>query len=648
MTTDQASSPTKRGPFLGAWCAPEGTYFRVWAPAKQRVEVQLETPGHAGAVYPLRGSEEGFFSGVVPGVRDGDRYRYRVDGEGPFPDPASRFQPDGVHGASQVVDTSRFEWSDASWRGVGLENLVLYELHVGAFTRSGTFAGVIERLPYLRDLGVTAIEIMPIADFPGQRNWGYDGAALFAPARCYGVPDDLARLVDTAHRLGLAVILDVVYNHVGPDGAYLTTFSPYYFSAQHFTPWGPAINLDGAHSRPVRDFFIANASHWVREYHMDGLRLDATHALLDESRDHFLAELARRVRAVVPDRQIVLIAEDHRNLAHIVRSEGAGGWGLDAVWADDFHHQVRRGLAGDCEGYYRDYSGAVADLATIVRQGWFYCGQHSEHLGGPRGTDPTQLMPRRFVICVQNHDQVGNRAFGERLHQQIDLAAYRAATVLLLCAPELPLLFMGQEWGATSPFLFFADHRPDLAKLVTAGRRREFADFPAFSDVHARQRIPDPQEPTTFLRSRLNWSECTHEPHALTLRLYQRLLELRRTEPLLRATTWAGFAAAAIGEHGLVLLRTAADANALLVVIHLHGAGTIHLGTASVWRAVPAQLRWEIALCTEEPPFAPDPLPPVVDLAGAAPIIHFARPGAAILRAKLLRRVLVTNCLAFP
>ena len=473
-----------------------------------------------------------------------------------------------------------------------------------------------------------AIELMPIADFPGQRNWGYDGAALFAPARCYGVPDDLVRLVDTAHWFGLAVVLDVVYNHIGPDGAYLTRFSPYYFSTHHSTPWGPAINLDGAHNRPVRDFLIANASYWVREYHMDGLRLDATHALLDDGTRHFLAELSSHVRGAVPNRQIVLIAEDHRNLAHIVRPEAVGGWGLDAVWADDFHHQVRRSLAGDSEGYYRDYTGSVADLAATVRQGWFYCGQHSRHLDAPRGTNPAQLAPRQFVVCLQNHDQVGNRAFGERLHHQIDLAAYRAATVLLLCAPETPLLFMGQEWAATAPFLFFTDHKADLGKLVTAGRRREFAAFSAFSDARGRQRIPDPQDPKTFLRSRLNWHECMHESHASTLRLYQRLLELRRTEPLLRAT----FSAVALGERGLVLLRTSAGSNAFLVVVHLRGSGTIELGTASLWHAALAELRWETVLCTEDLPFAPDPMPPAVDVAGPAPVIRFARAGAAILR----------------
>jgi maltooligosyltrehalose trehalohydrolase len=470
---------------------------------------------------------------------------------------------------------------------------------------------------------------MPVADFPGQRNWGYDGVALFAPARCYGGPDDLRRLVDRAHRLGLGVLLDVVYNHLGPDGAYLSTFSPYYFSKRHHTPWGAAINLDGEHSDMVRAFLIENALHWIHEYHIDGLRLDATHALIDNSPRHFLGELASRVRASVFDRAVLLIAEDHRNLARMVQPEAGGGWGLDAVWADDFHHQVQRNLAGDSEGYYRDYAGAAGDLAVTLQRGWFFCGQHSVHLNGSRGTDPSGLAPRRFVICLQNHDQVGNRAFGERLNQQTDLAAYRAATVLLLCAPETPLLFMGQEWAASTPFLFFTDHNRELGQLVTEGRRREFKDFSAFADPQARQRIPDPQNPETFLRSRLHWSESAREPHASTLRLYRALLELRRTESLLRDWEWRGFHAAAVSDNAIVLVRTANEAEALVVVVQLQGAGAVDLQTAGIGSWDPS---WEQLLSTEDPQFSPDPMPPAIGPSGTAARVRFQRPGALILR----------------
>ena len=321
---------------LGACCVPGGVRFCVWAPTATRVEVVLEsdTPPR---VHTLAREADGTFVGAVEGARAGSRYRYRLDGTGPYPDPASRFQPDGVHGMSEVIDAGGFHWTDAGWRGVRLADLVVYELHVGTFAPRGTFAAVIGRLPYLRDLGVTAIELMPVADFPGRRNWGYDGVALFAPARCYGRPDDLRALVDAAHRMGLGVLLDVVYNHFGPDGNYLGRFSPYYFSKRHQTPWGDAVNLDGPHSDMVRSFFIENARHWIHEYHIDGLRFDATHALIDDSPRHFLATLTQHVRATVSDRTVLLIAEDHRNLAHIVRAPRDGGWGLDAVWADDFH-----------------------------------------------------------------------------------------------------------------------------------------------------------------------------------------------------------------------------------------------------------------------------------------------------------------------
>ncbi|HSB60895.1 MAG TPA: malto-oligosyltrehalose trehalohydrolase [Vicinamibacteria bacterium] len=614
-------------PSLGAWPDGDATRFRVWAPERERVELVLETPGRP-ASSPLARSADGFFEGRLAGVRAGDRYRYRLDGEGPFPDPASRFQPEGVHGASEVVDPA-FEWSDAGWTGVPREELVVYELHVGTFTAEGTFASAAERLPDLATLGVTAVELMPLADFPGARNWGYDGACLFAPARCYGRPDDLRRLVDRAHGLGLAVFIDVVYNHFGPDGAYAGAFSRRYFSSQHSTPWGAAMNLDGEGSEAVRAFFIENTLHWIHEYHLDGLRLDATHALVDDSPRHFLAELQARVRESAPGRRRAIVCEDHRNLASILRPEAEGGFGIDAVWSDDFHHEVRRAVAGDHEGYYRDFSGALADVAATVRDGWFFKGQHSEHFEGPRGTDTAGLDPRRFVFFVQNHDQVGNRALGERLHHQVDLPVWRAASALLLLSPETPLLFMGQEWAAPEPFQFFTDHNPELGRLVTEGRRKEFRHFSAFSDAAARERIPDPQAEATFRRSRLDWSRREQPPHASTLRLYRELLRLRRTEPLLRDPSWDGLSVRALGEEGLVLARLGGE-NALVALVRLSGEGRL-----AAEEAVPALREgasWALALSTEDEAFAHDPRPPSVDLAGAA--ATFLRPGAVVLRGR--------------
>jgi maltooligosyltrehalose trehalohydrolase len=618
-------------PSLGAWPESGGTRFRVWAPEAGAVEVVVERARGGPLARPLERSPDGTWGGVVGGVRVGDRYRYRVDGTGPFPDPASRYQPEGVHGPSEVVDPGRFAWSDAGWRGLAPEEAVLYELHVGTFSPEGTFAGVTQRLPLLKDLGVTAVELMPVADFAGHRSWGYDGVDLFAPARCYGPPDDLRRLVDEAHRLGLAVVLDVVYNHFGPAGNYTGAFSRHYLSRRHQNPWGDCVNLDGEGSEMVRGFFIENALHWVHEYHIDGLRLDATHALIDDGPRHFLAELAARVRASALPRRLLLYAEDHRNLDRMLRPEWAGGWDLDGVWADDFHHQVRRHLAGDNEGYYRDYTGSMADLAETINQGWFYSGQHSIHLDEPRGTDPVGIEPRRFVICLQNHDQVGNRACGERLHHQIDFAAYRAACAVLLCAPQTPLLFMGQEWATAAPFLYFTDHEEDLGRLVTEGRRREFRHFLAFVDPGARERIPDPQALATFEASRPDWAERGREPHASVLRLHRALLALRRAEPALRSGRREDYEAAPLDDDTLLLLRNGPGGDGLLVAARLRGAGTVDLGRSP--DLLPSDTsRWDVILTTEDPPFAPDPAAPRVDRDGPAPVGRFARPSAVVLR----------------
>ncbi len=618
-------------PKLGAWPGKDGTHFRVWAPKAQTVEVVLERPSSSALALPLQKNQDGTFSGLLSDVWAGDRYRYRVDGAGPFPDPASRFQPEGVHGASEVVEASQFVWSDASWRGRDLNELVIYELHVGTFSPEGTFAGVTGRLPELKQLGVTAVELMPVAEFPGRRNWGYDGVSLFAPARCYGRPDDLRRLVDTAHRLGLAVILDVVYNHLGPDGNYLGIYSPYYFTRRHQTPWGAALNFDGEHSSQVRRFFIENALHWVHEYHVDGLRFDATHAIADDSQRHFIAELAEQVHGACLGKKTLAIAEDHRNLAFMVKPESAGGWGLDAVWADDFHHQMRRLLAGDQEGYYRDYSGSTEDLASTIREGWFFCGQFSVHRGEPRGTDPASLPPRRFVFCLQNHDQIGNRALGERLHHQIELPVYRAAVALLLLLPAVPLLFMGQEWAASMPFLYFTDHDEELGKRVTTGRRKEFRHFSAFSDPIARETIPNPQAQSTYESSRLNWEEREHEPHASVVRLHKTLLQLRQYEPALRSATIDSFVVEALDQSTILLQRSAVDGPTLLAVFRLQGSGTVDLSGQPTIKPL-AGTRWETVLTTENASFSDDPYPPRLELEGPAPVVHFARPSAVLLR----------------
>jgi maltooligosyltrehalose trehalohydrolase len=612
-------------PTLGAiWNGSQrGTRFRVWAPDASDVNLVLETT--PAVTVPMEGETDGQFTTTRHDAPPGTRYRYRVDGRGPFPDPASRCQPNGVHGPSQVVDPHAFIWSDADWPGVPADRFVFYELHVGTFTPEGTFAAAAERLPYLAELGITAVIVMPVSDFPGERNWGYDGVAPFAPAHCYGAPDDLRAFIDAAHRAGVAVHLDVVYNHLGPDGAYQGTFSRQYFSESHQSPWGQGINFDGPGSAHVRRYVLENALHWMHEYHMDGLRLDATHAITDDSDPPIVADIAAAVQASGADRPHpgAVIAEDHRNAAHMIRDRDAGGWGLDAVWSDDFHHAIRRALTGDRDGYFADFDGSPGQIAATVRDGWLYRGQYSTYFGKPRGTDPAGLPLSRFVVFLQNHDQVGNRAGGERLHHDASLAAYRAVSVLLLLAPEIPLLFMGQEWAASSPFRYFTDHHEPLGRAVTAGRRREFSRFARFADPEAAATIPDPQAVETFLASRLVWDEAGREPHAGILRLYRRLLALRRSEPALRSAPRSGQSDVAVADDGAIILRRGTPgARTLVAVVRPDGAGVSRL-------SLPPSGTWRVVLTTEDADVAADPTPPDIDQGGA--VVRFARPGAVVL-----------------
>lgn len=616
-------------PEFGAWPSGDGVGFRVWAPEKDSLDVAVYPPQGKPSFHPLQKDKDGCFTGVVAGIGAGTRYKYRLPNHDQFPDPASRFQPEGVHGLSEVIDPSTYVWNDQHWPGIDYEKLVVYELHTGTFTPEGTFLGIINKLPYLKDLGVTAIELMPVADFPGQRNWGYDGVDLFAPARCYGHPDDLRRLMDAAHQTGLAMLLDVVYNHLGPDGNYTGVYSPYYVSTKHASPWGAALNFDERHSKMVRDFFIDNAIYWLHDFHFDGLRLDATHAIQDDSKQHFLAEMTARVRAALPDRKIHLIAEDHRNLAKMAMPRDQGGWGLNGVWADDFHHEMRCFLAGDNEGYYRDYTGTTEDIATTVRQGWFFTGQYSQHLEEPRGTDPSPLPPRAFIICLQNHDQIGNRAMGERLTHQIDLASWRAATALFMCVPQTPLLFMGQEWAASTPFLYFTHHNEELGKLVTEGRRKEFRHFSAFSDPKNREKIPDPQADSTFNACRLIWEEQQKQPHAGVLKLYRKLLHLRQTEPALQPASRSNYDCTALGDSAVALVRSDSDGNVLVVVSQLKGAGKVNLQGAG---NIPQGAGWDVLLTTEDSDFVTDPQAIRIQFSGPVPLLHFSRPGAALLK----------------
>ncbi|HEY4439701.1 MAG TPA: malto-oligosyltrehalose trehalohydrolase, partial [Candidatus Elarobacter sp.] len=498
-----------RMPF-GAELESGGVRFRIWAPLRDGGTVVVD-----GAEHRLERRDGGWFERFVPGARAGVRYVFAFDGvEVRIPDPAARFAPDGVHAPSEVIDPAAYRWQAASWRGRPRHELVFYELHVGTFTAAGTYRAAIERLDDLVALGITAVELMPLAQPPGTRNWGYDGALLFAPQHAYGRPDDLKAFVDAAHLRGLAVFLDVVYNHFGPEGNYLGLYAPF-FTERHHTPWGAAVNVDGDGSETVRRFFTENARYWLHEYRFDGLRLDAVHEIRDDSPEPFLAQLAEGAHAVVePGRRVALVVENDANDAALLRR-------YDAQWNDDVHHALHVLLTGEHDGYYGDYAGEpIRHLGRALAEGFSYQGEPSAHRGGaPRGTASSGLDADRFVDFLQNHDQIGNRAFGERITALAPERAVRAATAVLLLAPALPLLFMGEEWGASTPFLFFSDFGGELGAAVTEGRRREFAAWPAFADPATRERIPDPQDPATMRASVLRWDERDDEPHAAMLAL---------------------------------------------------------------------------------------------------------------------------------
>ena len=549
---------------MGANPVTGGVKFSVWAPAVQRVEVELD----GGRLVPLQPDANGVWSGLVSDAGPGTRYRYRLNGEVARPDPYSRSQPEGPHGPSEVVDPEAFDWQDAGWPGLGIQGLVIYQLHVGTATPEGTFDSLISQLPRLKALGVNAIEPLPVAEFPGYRNWGYDGVDLFAVCHVYGGPSAFKRFVDAAHAHGLGVLVDVVYNHLGPDGNYLRDFSPDYFTERYNTPWGAAINYDGPNSEWVRKLVIDNARFWLHEYHTDGLRLDATHAIFDRSPKHLLAELTQTVRDSLPaGRQAVFIAETSENDVRYLKPVDGGGFGLDAVWADDFHHSLRRYLAGDHEGYYANYEGTLEEVARCIEHGWLYEGQPT--LGGrrkPRGTPALDRPAWQFVYVLQNHDQVGNRAFGERLNQQIDLDRFAAASALLLFLPCTPMLFMGQEFAASTPFQYFTDHNPELGRLVTEGRRKEFQAFSEFADPATRERIPDPQAESTFIASRLRVDEAERPPGLELQAFYAALLHLRRTDPVLRDQARERTQPRVLTQDVLAVRRWRGDEERLLIV----------------------------------------------------------------------------------
>ncbi len=485
-------------------------HFRVWAPKSKSLSVELsQDPRPCGGptwLRELQAEGGGYFSGHILEAEPGGLYRLRLD-TGCFPDPASRFQPDGPHGPSQIVDPGKFRWTDADWEGVSREGQVLYEMHIGTFTREGTWGAAMAELPELAELGITVIELMPVADFSGRYGWGYDGVNLYAPTRLYGQPDDFRAFVNRAHELGLGVILDVVYNHLGPDGNFLKEFSDHYFSDRYKNEWGEPINFDGEHSGAVREFFISNASYWIDEYHLDGLRLDATQQIFDSSPEHVLAAIVHAVRNMAGKRHTYVVAENEPQDTRIVRGCEEQGHGCDALWNDDFHHTARVALTGHSEAYYLDYGGSPQEFISTAKWGYLYQGQWYRWQQTGRGTTTRGLEPGRFINYLENHDQLANSLCGLRLNSQTSPALLRTMTALLLLSPGTPMLFQGQEFAASSPFFYFADHTPELARLVAKGRREFLHQFKSIAGGGCDPYLTDPGSAETFMRSKLDFSE---------------------------------------------------------------------------------------------------------------------------------------------
>jgi maltooligosyltrehalose trehalohydrolase len=535
----------------------------------------------------------------VPEAAAGWRYFYLLDdGDYPYPDPASRFQPDGVHAASEVIGPESYRWRDEAWQGVQLPGQVIYEMHIGAFTSEGTFAAAIQHLPKLVDVGVTLLEVMPVSEFDGQFGWGYDGVFWYAPTRLYGRPDDFRRLVDEAHCLGLGVILDVVYNHFGPTGNYAPSFAEDFISQKHGTDWGEAINFDGANSAPVRDFVTANAAYWIEEFHLDGLRLDAVQSIYDDSQDHILTALQRRAREAARGRSIVIFAEDEHQRMRMVQPAEQGGFGLDGVWNDDFHHAARVAATGHAEYYYGDYAGTPQELISAVQRGYLYQGQWHARQQRFRGSPTWGQAAARFVTFLQNHDQVANSAHGLRLHATTSPGRYRALTTLLLLSPGTPLLFQGQEFASSAPFLYFADHEVDLAKLVREGRWEFLRNFNRVASLNQPLPDTDPESPRTFERCKLDWSEW--ETHARTRDLHRDLLRLRREDPVFAAQDADAIFGAVVGQEAFVLRYLGGASGDRLLLVNL-GRDWDLLPASEPLLAPPLGMQWSLLFSSEEP-----------------------------------------------
>lgn len=580
-----------------------GVHFRVWAPECAKVEVIVD-----GAGFELEREDSGYHSGLVDSAGANTLYRYRLDGGGPYPDPASRFQPRGPHADSQVIDPSTYSWNDSAWRGLALQGQIIYEMHIGTFTAEGTWNAALRYLPDLADIGITVVEVMPVNEFPGEFGWGYDGVQPYAPTRLYGTPDDFRAFVDRAHALGMAVILDVVYNHLGPDGNYFGAFSKYYFTARHETDWGAAINYYDEHCGPVREFFIANAGYWISEYHLDGLRLDATQNVYDESKDHILAAITREVRRAAGGCETIVVGENEPQDVKLIRPPEEGGYGLDALWNDDFHHSAMVRMTGQGEAYYTDYYGTPQEFISAAKYGYLYQGQWYGWQKQRRGTPTIGLPPPAFINFLQNHDQVANSARGARVITLTSPGVHRAMSALTLLMPGTPMLFQGEEFGATTPFLFFADHKPDLAKLVQEGRRKYLTQFrslaepvmwPVFAAPHARD---------TFERSKL--SETERQGNVEQIALHRDLIRLRRENAAFQVKACGTVDGAVLSGSAFVLRYFAGGDGDRLLVVNL-GSHVDLARAAEPLLAPPEGKEWDVIWSSEDPQYGGTGTPPL-------------------------------------
>ncbi len=589
---------------IGAEVQADGVHFRVWAPRQKKLEVVLE--GGPGAetrrknIWALEAEEEGYFSGLVEGAGDGTRYRFRLGRDLLCADPASKMQPDGVSGTSQVVDPALFRWTDHDWKGVRPQGQVLYEMHVGSFTQEGTWDAATRHLKDLAELGITVLELMPVSEFPGRFGWGYDGVFPFAPTHLYGTPDDFRRFVDRAHGAGMGVILDVVYNHVGPLGNCLPSYSDDYFSDKYTTDWGRAINFDGPNSAPVRQYFVQNAGYWIEEFHLDGLRLDATQNIYDESPRHIVAEISEEVRKRAADRSTFLVGENEPQEVRLVRPLGQGGYGLDALWNDDFHHTARVAMTGRREAYYTDYRGTPQELISALRWGYLYQGQYYVWQEKRRGTPALDLPASSFVTFIENHDQLANSSFGQRVHRLTSPGRYRAMTALLLLAPPTPMLFQGQEFGLAKPFQYFADFDGELGKSVREGRLEFLAQFKNLATPEAQEAVADPCDIATFEQCKLTAEDRNKKTPSYLL--HRDLLRLRSSDPVFRQQRNDRTAGAVLGNESFLVRFFGDKGDDRLLVVNLERDLDLKPAPEPLL-APPEGAGWEILWSSEDPSY---------------------------------------------